>query len=65
MPHARYESGAPDKCFLARPAPRGDAVQLLCCEAYVWDAIQDRYGRWGCAIFPDDALDLCDPRSQI
>ena len=33
-------------------------MQLLCCEAHMRDAIQDRYGRRGCTIIPDDALHL-------
>ena len=36
-------------------------MQLLCCEADVRDAIQDRYGCRRCAIVPDDPLYLCCP----
>lgn len=53
-----------ESASLDRAAPRGDAVQLLCCEANVWGAFQDRYGRRGCAVVPDDALHLCAPGSR-
>ena len=58
MPELTCTPEVTDTASLDRSAPRGDAVQLFCSKANVRDATQDRYGRRGCAVIPDDALHL-------